>query len=359
MLVNNENLTTIWYDQNIDTIKIIDQRLLPHELKIIDINTISEICFAIKEMQVRGAPLIGITAAFGMYVASRQNSSIDFLQQTAKDFKSTRPTAINLSWSIDLILNKIISIPENERCKYILNLALQMRLDDINICETIGVNGLKLIEDIYEKKNSTINILTHCNAGWLAAIDWGTALSPIFKAKRKKIPIHVWVDETRPRNQGFNLTAWELINENIPNSLIVDNVGGHLMQNNQVDLCIVGTDRTTLNGDVCNKIGTYLKALAANDNNIPFYVAAPISSIDFNITNGVKEIPIEERNSDEISHIQGIDEKGLISKIEIVPKGAVCKNYAFDVTPSRYITKLITEKGNIKANTESINKIKN
>ena len=359
MLVNKENLTTIWYDQNIDIIKIIDQRFLPHELKIIDINTISEICFAIKEMQVRGAPLIGITAAFGMYVAARQNSSIDFLQQAAKDFKLTRPTAVNLSWAVDLILSKISSISENDRCKYILNLALQMRLDDINTCETIGENGLKLIEEIYEIKNSTVNILTHCNAGWLATVDWGTALSPIFKAKRKNIPIHVWVDETRPRNQGFNLTAWELMNENIPNSLIVDNVGGHLMQNNQVDLCIMGTDRTSLNGDVCNKIGTYLKALAANDNNIPFYVAAPISSIDFNITNGFKEIPIEERGGDEISHIQGINDKGLMNKIKIVPKGAVCKNYAFDVTPSKYITMLITEKGNIKANTESISKIKN
>ena len=359
MLVNNENLTTIWYDSSLDVIKIIDQRLLPYELKIKDLNTINEVCFAIKEMQVRGAPLIGITAAFGMYIAARQNPSIDFLHQTAKDFKLTRPTAVNLSWAVDLILSKILLIPENDRSQYILDLALQMRLNDIVTCEIIGENGLKLIEEVFEKKNSTINILTHCNAGWLATVDWGTALSPIFKAKRKKIPIHVWVDETRPRNQGFNLTSWELLNENIPNSLIVDNVGGHLMQNNLVDLCITGTDRTSLNGDVCNKIGTYLKALAAKDNNIPFYVAAPISSIDFNITNGIKEIPIEERSPNEVSYIEGINENGLKSRIKIVPKGASCINYAFDVTPAKYISKLITEKGNINPDTVSINKIKN
>jgi methylthioribose-1-phosphate isomerase len=359
MLVNNENLTTIWYDKKLDVVKIIDQRLLPYKLKVVDINTISEICFAIKEMQVRGAPLIGITAAFGMYVAARKNSTFKFLENSAKEFKLTRPTAINLSWAVDKILTKISLIPESERSSHILKLALQMRLDDINTCELIGENGLKLIEEIYKKKNSTINILTHCNAGWLATVDWGTALSPIFKAKRKNIPIHVWVDETRPRNQGFNLTAWELMNEEIPNSLIVDNAGGHLMQNNQVDLCITGTDRTSLNGDVCNKIGTYLKALAAKDNNIPFYVAAPLSSIDLNITNGVKNIPIEERDSEEVSHIQGINKDGLIDRIEIVPKGAICKNFAFDVTPAKYVTMLITEKGNIKADTASISEIKN
>jgi methylthioribose-1-phosphate isomerase len=351
MLVNNENLTTIWYDKKLDVVKIIDQRLLPYKLKVVDINTISEICFAIKEMQVRGAPLIGITAAFGMYIAARKNSTFKFLENAAKEF--------NLSWAVDKILTKISLIPESERSSHILKLALQMRLDDINTCELIGENGLKLIEEIYKKKNSTINILTHCNAGWLATVDWGTALSPIFKAKRKNIPIHVWVDETRPRNQGFNLTAWELMNEEISNSLIVDNAGGHLMQNNQVDLCITGTDRTSLNGDVCNKIGTYLKALAAKDNNIPFYVAAPLSSIDLNITNGVKNIPIEERDSEEVSHIQGINKDGLIDRIEIVPKGAICKNFAFDVTPAKYVTMLITEKGNIKADAASISEIKN
>ena len=358
MLVNDQHLTTIWYEDHIDKVKIIDQRLLPHELKIVEINTIEEVCFAIKEMQVRGAPLIGITAAFGMYVAARKNSNLDFLLKSAEDLKITRPTAVNLSWAVDRILNQISSIQENKRETYILNLANQMRSDDINSCNLIGENGFNLIESIYKKKNSTVNILTHCNAGWLATVDWGTALSPIFKAKQYKVPIHVWVDETRPRNQGFNLTSWELINENIPNTLIVDNVGGHLMQNRQVDLCITGTDRTSLNGDVCNKIGTYLKALAAYDNNIPFYVAAPISSIDINITNGIKEIPIEERDTLEVSFMEGIDESNERKRIKIVPEGAICKNYGFDVTPAKYITKLITEKGNIEANINSIKKIK-
>jgi len=210
------------------------------------------------------------------------------------------------------------------------------------------------LEEIYNKKKSTVNVLTHCNAGWLATVDWGTALSPIFKANRKNIPIHVWVDETRPRNQGFNLTAWELINEGIPNSLIVDNVGGHIMQKGEVDVCITGTDRTALNGDVCNKIGTYLKALAAYDNKIPFFVAAPISSIDFSIKNGLRDIPIEERDSEEVSSIYGINSKGQTDKIRIVPDNAQCKNYAFDVTPAKYISKIITENKNVDPTTESI-----
>ncbi|MEC7745154.1 MAG: S-methyl-5-thioribose-1-phosphate isomerase [Pseudomonadota bacterium] len=258
MLVNGQHLTTIWYEENNDAIRIIDQRLLPHELKILTLHSLAEVLFAIKDMLVRGAPLIGITAAYGMYIAARENSSIGFLRQSGENLKLTRPTAVNLSWAVDLILDKIINIEEVNRPDYVLNLANQMRLADIQACKDIGENGFKLLETIYKKKNSTINILTHCNAGWLATVDWGTALSPIFKAKKKDIPIHVWVDETRPRNQGFNLTAWELINENIPNSLIVDNVGGHLMQKGMVDVCITGTDRTSLNGDVCNKIGTYL-----------------------------------------------------------------------------------------------------
>jgi eIF-2B alpha/beta/delta-related uncharacterized proteins len=219
-------------------------------------------------------------------------------------------------------------------------------------------NGSKLIENIYKKTQKKVNVLTHCNAGWLAAVDWGTALAPIFIANQKKIPLHVWIDETRPRNQGFSLTAWELMHEKIENSLIVDNVGGHLMQNGMIDLCITGTDRTSLNGDVCNKIGTYLKALAAKDNDIPFYVSAPISSIDFNIKNGVKEIPIEERDPDEVSVIEGIDENNNRKKIKIIPEGSNCKNYAFDITPAKYITKLITEKGVVDSNEESIGGLK-
>lgn len=358
MLVNGENLTTIWFDKTDGSVKIIDQRLLPHELKIVALNTLTETVFAIKEMQVRGAPLTGVTAAYGMYLSSRIDSNIESLVRSGNELKKTRPTAINLSWAVDKIIYKIKDIDLKNRSEIILQSANEIREEDIKSCSDIGDNGLILLEEIYNKKKSTINILTHCNAGWLATVDWGTALSPIFKANKKKLPIHVWVDETRPRNQGFNLTAWELINENIPNSLIVDNVGGHLMQKGMVDACITGTDRTSINGDVCNKIGTYLKALAAYDNNIPFYVAAPISSIDFNINNGLRDIPIEERSAEEVSSIYGTDSEGKIQKISIIPNNAKCRNYAFDVTPSKYITKIITEKKNINANTKSISSLK-
>ena len=358
MLVNDTNLTTIWVDKNNQKIKIIDQRLLPHELSIVTLNSVKDVEFAIREMQVRGAPLIGVTAAFGMYVAALEDSSMEFLNQAADFLIKSRPTAVNLSWAIEKIKLEISSIDQANRADSIFNLAKKIREDDIEACSKIGEYGLELIKNIYSKTNSTVNILTHCNAGWLAAVDWGTALAPIFKAKKNNIPIHVWVDETRPRNQGFNLTAWELINENIDCSLIVDNVGGHLMQHNQVDMCIVGTDRTTLSGDVCNKIGTYLKALAAFDNNIPFYVSAPISSIDFNIRDGISEIPIETRDPKEVSSIRGVDENKNMKTISIVPENSKSVNYAFDVTPSKYISKLITEKGVVDANEISIKGLK-
>ena len=359
MLVQNKHLTTIWYENESDKVKIIDQRLIPFELKIVELNTVDEICFAIKEMQVRGAPLIGVTAAFGMYIAARENSDLNYLKNASKRINETRPTAVNLSWALNKIMTSIVDTNKEKLPNKILELANNIREDDINNCKNIGEYGYKLIKQLYEKNNRPVNILTHCNAGWLATVDWGTALAPVFVAHKNNIPIHVWVDETRPRNQGFSLTSWELLNENIPNSLIVDNVGGHLMQHKKIDLCITGTDRTASNGDVCNKIGTYLKALAAYDNNIPFYVSAPISSIDFNIENGIRDIPIEERDSDEVSHIEGLDENNILKKIKIVPEGAKCANYAFDVTPSKYITKLITEKGIINANSQSISKLKN
>ena len=357
MIVQNKHITTIWYDDKKDKVKIIDQRLIPFELKIIELNTVDEVCFAIKEMQVRGAPLIGVTAAYGMYIAAKENSDLDYLRKASDKINSTRPTAVNLSWALKKIMNNIIDIKKDHLLNKILLLANQIREQDINNCKNIGEHGYKLIKEVYKKNNKPVNILTHCNAGWLATVDWGTALAPVFVAHKNKIPVHVWVDETRPRNQGFSLTSWELINENIPNSLIVDNVGGHLMQNNKIDLCITGTDRTAANGDVCNKIGTYLKALAAYDNKVPFYVAAPISSIDFSIKNGVKEIPIEERNTDEVSYIEGLDENNIRKKIRIVPEEAICANYAFDVTPAKYITKLITEKGIVDPNFTSINNL--
>ena len=354
MLVNNKNLTTIWFDDDKLSVQIIDQRFLPHELRIATLSSLEDTEYAIREMQVRGAPLIGVTAAFGMYFASSKNSSNDFMEKSGIFLKKARPTAVNLSWAINKILQEIINIDADKRKSFILNIAKKIRKDDIEACIKIGEYGSSFIEDIYNKKKSTVNILTHCNAGWLAAVDWGTALSPIFNSKRKNIPIHVWVDETRPRNQGFNLTAWELMNENINCSLIVDNAGGHLMQKGMVDLCITGTDRTTSSGDVCNKIGTYLKALAAYDNNIPFYVAAPISSIDFDITNGLKEIPIEERDAKEVTMITGLNSHKELEAISIVPENAKAVNYAFDVTPAKFITKIITEKGNINPDKESI-----
>ena len=358
MLVQNKHFTSIWFDHDLDKVKIIDQRLIPFELKIVELNTVDEVCFAIKEMQVRGAPLIGVTAAYGMYIAARENSNLTYLKHASEKINSTRPTAVNLSWALNKIMTNITNVNKHDLEKKILELANKIRQEDINNCKNIGDHGFKIIKKIYEKNNKPVNILTHCNAGWLATVDWGTALAPVFVAHKNNIPIHVWVDETRPRNQGFSLTSWELLNENIPNSLIVDNAGGHLMQQNKIDICITGTDRTAANGDVCNKIGTYLKALAAYDNKIPFYVSAPISSIDFNIKNGIRDIPIEERNSEEVSHIEGLDENNLIKKVKIVPEGAKCVNYAFDVTPARYITKLITEKGIIDANLSSISKLK-
>ena len=354
MLVDGNNFTTIWVDDNNQKIKIIDQRLLPHTFRIVTLNSVKDIEFAIREMQVRGAPLIGVTAAFGMYVAALEDPSIEFLNKAADFLINSRPTAVNLSWAVKKIKLEISNIDQENRAEHIFNIAKKIRKEDIDACSKIGDYGLELIKNVYDKTNSTVNILTHCNAGWLAAVDWGTALAPIFKAKKNNIPIHVWVDETRPRNQGFNLTAWELINEKIDCSLIVDNVGGHLMQHNKVDMCIVGTDRTTLTGDVCNKIGTYLKALAAFDNNIPFYVSAPISSIDFNIRDGLSEIPIEKRDSEEVSSICGVDKNNNVQTINIVPEKSKSVNYAFDVTPSKYISKLITEKGVVDANEISI-----
>jgi len=354
MKVNGKNTQTIWYDKDLDIVKIIDQRYLPFKFIIKDIKTLNDSIRAIKEMMVRGAPLIGVTAAYGMYLASKENKSIESLKLAGDALKESRPTAVNLQWAVDKILKSLSKIKINDIPENVLKIANSIRENDIEACNKIGENGLSILKSIHDHKKDKINILTHCNAGWLAAVDWGTALAPVYKAHRSGIPVHVWVDETRPRNQGFNLTAWELMNEGIPCSLIVDNTGGHLMQKNMVDVCITGTDRTTANGDVCNKIGTYLKALAAKDNNIPFYVAAPISSIDFKISDGLKEIPIEIRDEKEISHIMGLNKEGKIETFQAVPSKSKCINYAFDVTPAKYITKIITEKKVVEPNKKSI-----
>ena len=356
MKIEGKNYKTIWFDKNSKNVKIIDQTKLPHEFIIKDLETVDDAINAIKVMEVRGAPLIGATAAFGIVLAIKENNDLNFIKKSAEDLVKARPTAINLQWAVHRMNNKISMIKSENLFDVALKEAELICDEDETFCEEIGKNGLKLIEEIYNKKKSTINILTHCNAGWLATINWGTATSPIYHAHKKGIPIHIWVDETRPRNQGANLTSYELNEEKIPKTIIADNTGGILMQRGEVDMCIVGTDRTLSNGDVCNKVGTYLKALAAHDNNIPFYVALPSSTIDWNIKDH-KDIPIEERNSDELSHMEGLDDKGDVKKIQIYPKKSKAMNLAFDVTPAKYVTGLITEKGTCEASTEGLNKL--
>ena len=342
MRIEGKEYRTIWFENN--AVKIIDQTKLPHQFIIKDLKTVKDAINAIKVMEVRGAPLIGGTAAYGMALAVQENNDPEFIKKSAEELIQSRPTAINLKWAVDRMMKKLSGINSDQILDIALNEAKEICDEDEKFCENIGINGLKIIEEIYNKKKGTVNILTHCNAGWLATINWGTATSPIYHAHKKGIPVHVWVDETRPRNQGANLTSYELNEEEIPNTIIADNTGGILMQRGQVDMCIVGTDRTLSNGDVCNKIGTYLKALAAYDNNVPFYVALPSSTIDWEIKEG-KDIPIEERNSEELSHVEGVDENNEIKKVLIYPKKSKAMNLAFDVTPAKYVTNLITEKG--------------
>jgi methylthioribose-1-phosphate isomerase len=351
MNIKGKPYRTIWFENNI--VKIINQTKLPHQFSIKDLKTVKDSINAIKTMEVRGAPLIGATAAYGLVLSIIENNDFSFLKKSSENLIASRPTAINLKWAVDRMMKKLSGINSDEILKIALEEAKEIVEEDVLFCKNIGLNGLKLIEKLAEKKNNAVNILTHCNAGWLATIDWGTATSPIYQAHKKGIKVHVWVDETRPRNQGANLTSYELNEEGIPNTIIADNTGGILMQRGQVDMCIVGTDRTLSNGDVCNKIGTYLKALAANDNNIPFYVALPSSTIDWNIKDH-KKIPIEERNSDELSHIEGLDKNNKLQKILIYPQKSKSMNLAFDVTPAKYVTGLITEKGVCEASAEGL-----
>ena len=354
MKIEGKEYRTIWYESN--AVKIIDQTKLPHQFIIKDLRTIKDAVNAIKVMEVRGAPLIGGTAAYGIALAVQENNDPEFIKKSAEELIQSRPTAINLKWAVDRMMNKLSGINSDQILDIALKEAKEICDEDEKFCENIGINGLKIIEEIYNKKKDTVNILTHCNAGWLATINWGTATSPIYHAHKKGIPVHVWVDETRPRNQGANLTSYELNEEEIPNTIIADNTGGILMQREEVDMCIVGTDRTLSNGDVCNKIGTYLKALAAHDNNVPFYVALPSSTIDWEIKEG-KDIPIEERNSEELSHVEGVDENNEIKKVLIYPKKSKAMNLAFDVTPAKYVTGLITEKGISEASYEGLKKL--
>ena len=351
MRIENKVYRTIWFEDNL--VKIIDQTKLPHKFIIKDLKTVKDAINAIKIMEVRGAPLIGATAAYGLVLSIIEKNDLSFIKKSSEDLISSRPTAINLKWAVNRMMKKLSGVNNNDILKIAINEAEAIVEEDVNFCKNIGLNGLKIIEEISAKKKDTVNILTHCNAGWLATIDWGTATSPIYHAYQKGIKVHVWVDETRPRNQGANLTSYELNEEGVPNTVITDNAGGILMQRGQVDMCIVGTDRTLSNGDVCNKIGTYLKALAAKDNNVPFYVALPSSTIDWNIKDHNK-IPIEERNPEELSYVEGIDKNNQVTKVRIYPKKSKSMNLAFDVTPAKYVTGLITEKGICEASEKGL-----
>ncbi len=352
MLVNGTPHRTIWPLENRFEIAIIDQTRLPHFFDIKALTSLEDCVKAIKTMQVRGAPLIGVAGAYGLCLAMRQNSSDSGLKRAYELLLNTRPTAVNLRWALDKAYAQLIHEPTEVRCDRALAIANEIADADVETNYRLGQHALEKFQQLYQKKQSTLNILTHCNAGWLATVDWGTALSGVFQAHRAGIPVHVWVDETRPRNQGAFLTAWELQQEGIPYTVIADNTGGHLMQRGYVDCCIVGTDRTTRSGDVCNKIGTYLKALAAYDNAIPFFVAAPSSSIDWTLENGA-EIPIEERDSREVSTLRGMFSGELID-IDLLPPKTPVKNYAFDVTPAKYITSLITERGACAASSNGL-----
>ena len=355
MKVNGTHYRSLWWNHTDDVLEIIDQRWLPHELRVQQVDTLQDFANAIGEMRVRGAPLIGVTAAYGMALAMADNPSTANLNDTWVFLEKTRPTAINLRWALNRCREFLQPLPEVERAGAALQLAHDMAEEDVEINRTIGVHGLELIRQIAATKpaGEPVQLLTHCNAGWLATVDWGTATSPMFHAHDAGIDLHVWVDETRPRNQGA-LTAWELIGHGVPHTYITDNAGGHLMQHGQVDMVIVGTDRTTRRGDVCNKIGTYLKALAARDNDVPFYVALPSSTIDWTVTDGVAEIPIEQRNALETTHIQGKAADGRIESVQVTPQGTTGGNPAFDVTPNHLVTGLITERGVSQATAQGL-----
>ena len=347
---------SIWLDEDGWAVRIIDQTLLPHDFRILRLETLQEAAHAIAAMQVRGAPLIGATAAYGVALALREEAGDARLEQALEVLLATRPTAVNLRWALARARELLAPLPAGERAAAAYAHAAELCEEDVAINRSIGEQGLRLIQIAHDRKASPdepVNILTHCNAGWLATVDYGTALSPIYAAKRAGIPVHVWVDETRPRNQGASLTAWELGQEEIDHSVIADNTGGHLMQRGLVDLCITGTDRTTATGDVCNKIGTYLKALAAHDNDIPFYIALPSPTVDWSLADG-KAIPIEERNAAEVSTIAGRLEDGRLATVSLTPAGSPAVNYAFDVTPARLISALITERGICPASREGL-----
>ena len=350
MKINGKDTRTIWLECDGASVGIINQTLLPHRYTTARLQTLADAAHAIKSMQVRGAPLIGATAAYGVWLALREDASDENLERACAALLSTRPTAINLKWALDEMGAAVRNRPRAERAEAALRRAGEIADEDIAINQAIGRHGLKLVETIAaKKKGERVNVLTHCNAGWLATVDWGTATAPIYMAYDMGLPVHVFADETRPRNQGASLTAWELGHHGVPHTVIPDNTGGHLMQHGMVDLVIVGTDRVTAQGDVCNKIGTYLKALAAHDNGVPFYVALPSPTIDFTVSDGVAEIPIEQRSGEEVATISGKTKDGRIETVQLIPDGSAVANYGFDVTPARLITGFITERGVLAA----------
>ena len=360
MLVDGKEMRPIWFDSENRTARVIDQRQLPHELVTANLSTVDDVIEAIQEMFVRGAPLIGATGAFGVYTAlfqARHEKADDkHLIRECQRIKKARPTAVNLAWGVDLVLEKVLKEKDQKaRVAAALAQARNVVEKEAENCRLIGEHGVDLIREISRrKKGGRVNILTHCNAGWLACIEYGTATAPMYTAHDLGIEIHVWVDETRPLNQGSRLTAWELGKHGIPHTIITDNAGGHLMQHGMVDLVIVGTDRTTRTGDVANKIGTYLKALAARDNGIPFWVALPSSTFDRTLRDGIKEIPIEEREPGEIRYVQGKTDHGAITRVLVPPENSPAANHAFDVTPARLVTGFITERGRCSASEEGI-----
>jgi methylthioribose-1-phosphate isomerase len=356
MKVDGKHTRTIWVEADGVTVGTIDQTLLPHRYATIRLKTVEDAARAIKTMQMRGAPLIGAAAAYGMALAIRQDASDAAIERAYALLLGTRPTAINLKWALDEMMAAVRNRARGERVAAAYKRAQDIADEDVEINAAIGRHGLKLIEEIAatKKPGEPVNVLTHCNAGWLATVDWGTATSAIYQAHDNGIPIHVWVDETRPRNQGASLTAWELGQHGVAHTVIPDNTGGHLMQHGEVDIAIVGTDRVTAQGDVANKIGTYLKALAARDNNVPFYVALPSPTIDFTVVDGVKEIPIEQRGAEEVTTMTGRTADGRIESVRVVPDGSNVANYGFDVTPARLITGLITERGVLAATRDAL-----
>ena len=362
MRIDSKEIRPIWLDKNLKVVKVIDQRLLPHEFVIADLKRVDDVINAIKEMCVRGAPLIGVTAAYGVYLATLTSPGKtiedDYLIKECGRLKSARPTAVNLAWAVDRVLSEVLKAENSpDKIDAAQKEAAKIAEAEVENCRKIGEHGLCLIEEISRaKRGKTVNILTHCNAGWLACIEYGTATAPIYAAFEKSIDIHVWVDETRPLNQGARLTAWELGKHGVKHTVITDNAGGHLMQHGMVDMVIVGSDRTTCTGDVANKIGTYLKALAARDNNIPFYVALPSSTFDWKLRYGLKEIPIEERDPDEIRYVQGLDQ-GMIKSVLVPPASSPVANFAFDITPARLVTGFITERGICKATEQDIKRL--